>query len=106
VAAGRDLRERGWVVGLVQAVGGHAAAGARFDSYEPDADASEQRAVAVVPFDASFRTWTGTLAWRWTGLDRVAVEYQHFTNALGRSASGAPTTLGGDTLAVRGQLAW
>jgi hypothetical protein len=60
----------------------------------------------VVPVDARYTAWTATVAWRWAGLDRVAVEYQRLTNPLGRTASGAPATLGGDTLAVRGQLAW
>jgi hypothetical protein len=106
VATGRDLRERGLVAGLVQELGAHFIVGGRFDTYNPDADASEQRALAVVPIDASFRTWTATAAWRWRALDRIVVEYQHFTNALGRSPSGAPATLGGDTVAVRGQLAW
>jgi hypothetical protein len=106
VSAGRDLRERGWMVGAVQQLGDHLAIGGRYDQYDPDADAAEQRAVAVVPVDARFTSWTATLAWRWSGLDRVAAEYQHVSNPLGRTAAGAPTTLGGDTLAVRGQLAW
>ena len=106
VAAGRDLRERGWVVGFVEELGPHFLVGGRFDTYNPDADAFEQRASAVVPVDATFATWTATVAWRWVDLDRVVLEYQHFTNPLGVSASGAPTTLGGDTIAVRGQLAW
>jgi hypothetical protein len=106
VATGRDVRERGFVVGLMQELGAHFAVGARYDYYDPDADASEQRAIAVVPIDASFRTWTATAAWRWRALDRIVAELQHFTNALGRSPSGAPATLGGDTLSIRGQLAW
>jgi hypothetical protein len=60
----------------------------------------------VVPVDATFTAWTATGAWRWRDLDRIVFEYQHFTNPLGRTPSGTPTTLGGDTLAVRGQLAW
>ncbi|HEY4187042.1 MAG TPA: hypothetical protein VGP07_18345 [Polyangia bacterium] len=106
VAAGRDLREHGFVVGVVQQVGKWFAVGGRYDTYNPDADASQQRALAVVPVDATFATWTATAAWRWTALDRIVVEYQHVTNPLGRSVSGAPTTLGGNTLALRGQLAW
>ena len=106
LATGRDLRERGLVVGLVQELGAHAAVGVRFDDYDPDADAAELRALAVVPVDARFRTWTVTAAWRWRPLDRVVIEYQHARNPLGRTAAGAPTTLGGDTLALRGQLAW
>src|SRR5262249_23053473 len=85
VAAGRDLRERGWVAGFVQELGPHAAVGGRYDTYDPDADASELRAVTVVPVDARFTTWTATAAWRWAGLDRITVEYQHVTNPLGRT---------------------
>ena len=106
VATGRDLRERGFVAGFVQQLGGHLAVGARFDEYDPDADAAELRAVAIVPVDARFSAWAATAAWRLSALDRIAVEYQHVTNPLGRNAAGAPTTLGGDTVAVRGQLAW
>jgi hypothetical protein len=106
VARGRDVRERGVVAGFVQELGPHFIVGGRFDYYDPDADASEQRAAVVVPVDSSFTAWTATGAWRWRDLDRIVFEYQHFTNPLGRTAAGAPTTLGGDTFAVRGQLAW
>jgi hypothetical protein len=106
ISTGRDLRERGWVAGFVQELGAAFALGGRYDTYNPDADASEQRALVVVPVDARYTTWTGTVAWRWTELDRVTVEYQHFTNPLGRTAAGVPTTLGGDTVVLRGQLAW
>lgn len=106
VTTGRDLRERGWVVGMVQSLGAHLAAGARYDFYDPDADASQQRALAVVPVNAAFTTWTATLAWRWNVLDRIVVEYQHVTNPLGRTTSGSPATLGGNSVALRGQLAW
>lgn len=106
VAAGRDLRERGFVAGFVQELGAHLAAGGRYDLYDPDADASEQRAATVVPVDARYTAWTATAAWRWADLDRVTLEYQRVTNPLGRTPAGLPTTLGGSTIAVRGQLAW
>jgi hypothetical protein len=106
VATGRDLREHGWAVGVVQALGAHVAAGARYDSYNPDVDASEQRALAVVPVNPAFTAWTATLAWHWNVLDRVVVEYQRVTNPLGRASSGLPATLGGNTVTIRGQLAW
>jgi hypothetical protein len=106
VASGRDLRERGWVAGFIQELGAHAAVGGRYDTYDPDADSAELRATMVVPVDARFTTWTATAAWRWNVLDRITIEYQHQTNPLGRTASGAVTTLGADTVAVRGQLAW
>jgi len=106
VASGRNLRERGWVVGVIQQLGPHYAIGGRFDYYDPDADAFEVQGASVVPVSASFTTWTGTAAWCWNALDRVTAEYQHVTNPLGLTASGVPTTLGSDTFTVRGQIAW
>jgi hypothetical protein len=106
VATGRDLRERGWLVGLTQELTARAALGVRYDRYDPDADASEQRATRLVPVDPSWSSLTLTAAWRWVGQNRVTLEYQHNGNALGRSPSGAPTTLAADTLTVRGQVAF
>ncbi|HVZ87416.1 MAG TPA: hypothetical protein VHG72_10635 [Polyangia bacterium] len=106
ISSGRNLRERGWMAGVVQQLGSHFAIGGRFDYYNPDADAFEAQGATVVPVNASFTTWTGTVAWCWNALDRVTAEYQHATNPLGLTASGVPTTLGSDTFTVRGQIAW
>ena len=73
VATGRDLRERGWVAGFVQPLGQWFAVGGALQILDPDADASEQRALVVVPVDAHYATWTATAAWRWTELDRIVV---------------------------------
>ncbi len=106
VASGRNLRERGWVIGVVQELGPHLAVGGRFDRYDPDADAFQAQGATVVPIDSSFTTWTGTFGYRLNALDRVTGEYQHVTNPLGRTAAGVPTTLGADTFTIRGQIAW
>jgi hypothetical protein len=37
---------------------------------------------------------------------RLSLEWDHNKNALGRDASGAPTTLGADVVTLRGQVVY
>jgi hypothetical protein len=104
VASGRDIRELGMVAGLVQNLGAHLALGARFDWYNADLDASAALPVGVVPASATFSTTALLAAWRFSELDRVAVELDINRNPYGRSASGLPTNLPSNTLIVRAQL--
>jgi hypothetical protein len=102
VAAGRDLRETGWSVGVTQEITRWAMIGARYDRYDPDADADQQRGVSLVPVDRSY----GTLALMGMiryGDQRLLVEYDARTNPLGISPDGSPATLAADTLTVRAQ---
>jgi len=103
VGAGHDLREFGWYVGLTQELTAWAMIGARYDRYNPDQDASEQRAIILVPSDRTYSTWAlmGMLRYKRA---RLVVEYDRKGNALGRDASGAPTTLRADALTLRGQI--
>jgi hypothetical protein len=105
VAAGRDLRETGWYVGATQEITRWAAIGARYDRYDPDADASEQQGVALVPVNRTYST-LALMAMARFGAQRMLVEYDVNTNPLGISASGAPTTLADDALTVRAQVAF
>jgi hypothetical protein len=102
VAAGRDLREIGWSVGLTQEITRWAMVGARYDRYDPDADAAQQHGVSLIPVDRSY----GTLALMGMvryGDQRLLVEYDARTNPLGISPDGSPTTLAADALTVRAQ---
>jgi hypothetical protein len=105
VGAGRDLREVGWAVGATQEITRWAAVGARYDRYNPDADANTQRGVAVVPVDRTYSTLAlmGMLRY---GAERLLVEYDVNTNPLGIAPNGAPTTLADNTLTVRAQGAF
>ena len=104
VAASRDLRELGWYVGATQELTPWAMIGVRYDLYDPDADAREQRPFAVVPKDASFRTWSFMAAARWQRVGRLVAQYDHHRNALGREPSGAPTTLADDAFTLRAEV--
>jgi hypothetical protein len=102
VAAGRDLREVGWTIGATQEVTRWTALGARYDRYDPDADASAQRGVSLVPVDRTYSTWA-LIAMVHCGSQRLLVEYDINRNPLGISASGAPTTLADNALTARAQ---
>jgi hypothetical protein len=101
VAASRDLRENGFHLGLTQEITKWAALGVRYDVYDPDSDASEQRAFAIVPRDSKFKTWSFAAIGRLPPVLRVIAQYDHRTNALGRDAAGNPTTLADDAFTVR-----
>ena len=100
VASGRDLRELGVQVGFSQELTPHAEAAVRYDVYQPDADATRQRAAVVVPRDTRYRTLALSLAGKLPP-GRLLLEYDHQKNALGRSANGSPTTLKDDALTLR-----
>jgi hypothetical protein len=103
IGAGYDLREFGYSAGITQELTSLALVGVRYDRYNPDQDAREQQALAVVPRDRSYETLALLAMLRYDGA-RLALEYDHNKNALGRDPSGKPTTLGRDALTVRAQL--
>ncbi len=103
VSAGRDLRELGFYVGVTQEVTRYAQVGARYDRYDPDADGSEQRGVNLVPRSHAYTTLALTAAARYAP-GRLIFEYDHNTNALGRTTAGTPTTLADDALTLRGEV--
>ena len=103
VGAGHDLREVGWYVGATQEITRWAMIGGRYDRYNPDADESAQRGVAVVPVDRSYGT-LAILGMLKRGPQRLLVEYDVNTNPLGISPSGAPSRLADNALTVRAQL--
>ena len=104
IAAGRPLRELGWYVAATQELGRFASVGVRYDRYDPDADARATVGASIVPRDLTFATLAAVAAVEWRPRARLSLEYDRNTNALGRTASGAPATLGSDVVTVRGQV--
>jgi hypothetical protein len=103
VVATRDLRQLGWHIGASQEVTRWAMVGVRYDLYNPDSDAREQEPFAVVPRDPSISTWAFVGVLR-VERARLIGQYDHHTNALGRDASGRPTTLGDDQFTLRAEV--
>jgi hypothetical protein len=104
VAAGRTLRQLGWLVGATLELTRWAQVGLRYDGYNPDLDATDPRGFRIVPLDTTFSTVAVAVAGRWTPYGRLVLEYAHRDNALGRTGGGLPTTLGTDSLILRGQV--
>lgn len=105
VTSGRDLRQLGYYLAASQHLGDHAVVGARFDAYNPDADASEQRGLSVVPSEPQYSTWTIAAAAILTPA-RLVAQYERRRNPLGRAPSGAPATLADDMFTVRAEVAF
>jgi hypothetical protein len=103
VAAGHDLREVGWSGGATQELTRWGMLGVRYDVYNPDGDASQQRAFNLVPVDRTYSTVAlmGMLRY---GQQRLVLEYDINRNPLGIGVNGAPTTLADNALTLRGQL--
>jgi hypothetical protein len=103
VGAGHDQRELGWYLGATQEITRFALVGVRYDRYNPDEDAAEQRSLALVTTDRSYAT-LALLAMLRYDTARLTFEYDKNWNALGRTPSGAPTTLKNDSFTLRGQV--
>jgi hypothetical protein len=103
IAEGRDLREIGYYVGATQEITEYGQIGVRYDWYQPDMDAADNKVSNVVPRDASVSTLAMSAALRFHGA-RLVFEYDHNTNHEGRTLAGLPTTLPDDLVGVRAEL--
>jgi hypothetical protein len=104
IGAGHDLREMGYSLGATQEITGWAMVGVRYDLYDPNADASQQRATNLVPINRSYSTVALMGMARYGAGARLLLEYDINRNPLGVGASGAPTTLADNALTLRGQM--
>ena len=102
IANSRKLRELGFQIGALQRIGPHALAGIRYDRYDADRDATEQR-YSLVGVHRVFSTWAFLAATTWDNT-RVSIEYDRARNPLGRDDTGAPATREDDRLTVRAQV--
>lgn len=104
ISAGYDLREVGYSGGATQEITRWAMVGARYDLYNPNADATQQRAANLVPVNRSYSTLALMGMLRYGAGARLLLEYDINRNPLGVGSNGAPTTLADNALTLRGQL--
>jgi hypothetical protein len=105
VAFGRDYREVGYYFAITQDLGSHAAAGVRYDFYDPDADSINQVMGASLPAALSYQTWSFTAALKGPS-GRLIGELDVNRNHNGRDALGNPTNLRDNAFTIRGEVSF
>jgi hypothetical protein len=100
-----SARELGWYLALLQELGPHFVVGARFDSYDPDRDASETQVGKLVTRNRAFNTLALNAALV-SPHARLMFEYDRNRNHMGRDLQGRPTNLRDDAFILRGQVSF
>jgi hypothetical protein len=100
---GPDVRELGFYVAAVQDLGPHVQVGVRYDSYDPDRDATDLQGAKAVPSSRVYKTVAMALALR-AGPGRLVFEYDINRNHLGRASNGMPTNLADNAFTVRSEV--
>jgi hypothetical protein len=98
---GVDLREVGGYVGYVQEITAYGLLGLRVDAYNPNGDATSQRAGAILPLDQTITTWSPLIGLVLPGRARLTFEYDHILDLEGLDSRGVPTDLRNDQWALR-----
>jgi hypothetical protein len=106
VALGRDQRGLGFYVGATLELTKWALVGVRYDRYDADRDANDLKNGIEVPKNNVYSQTAIAAAVQYWPWGRLVLEYDHNTNPLGRSVSGAVVTLPDDSFTIRGQVAF
>ncbi|MFO0726047.1 MAG: hypothetical protein U1E65_19855 [Myxococcota bacterium] len=104
VAASRSLRELGFVIGVVQALGPWVDLGLRLDRYDGDADATDLAGATRVPSSVAITDLRAVLGLHWEDHLGISAEYLHQENLLGRGENGRPARLPSDSLSLRAKV--
>jgi hypothetical protein len=103
---GRDVREMGYYLALVQDLGKYLQAGVRYDHYDPDRDSTDRvagtfllssQAVSTVALALAVRLKIGGLT------NRLLAQYDINRNHSGRDQAGLPTNLASNAFTLRAE---
>jgi hypothetical protein len=100
----RDQRELGYYVGLIQEISRYAVIGFRFDTYDPNLDASDQRHGSLIPYSQAIKTYSPIAGLALPDRARLLFQYDIIENALARNAAGVPTKLQNNLWTLRLQV--
>jgi len=103
---GRDMREMGYYLALVQDFGKHLQAGIRYDRYDPDQDSTDRVAATVVLSSQVVSTVGVAVAGRWKigGLaSRLLLQYDVNRNHFGRNQAGLTSNLASNAFTLRAE---
>ncbi len=103
VLTGRDQRGVGGLVGLVHELPLGLFVGLRASVYRPDLDQLDSRRGLLQPVAARYDAISPLLGLRWHDDLRLALQYDHIADRLGRDAAGEPTDLRNDRWTLRAQ---
>jgi hypothetical protein len=103
---GRDMREMGYYLALVQDFGKHLQAGIRYDRYDPDQDSTDRVAATVLLSSQVVSTVGVAVAGRWKigGLtNRLLLQYDVNRNHFGRNQAGLTSNLASNAFTLRAE---
>lgn len=105
VLLGRNTRQLGFAVSILQELGEWFVLGFRADHYNPDSDSSDfQNAKPVQPNDRSINTYSPIVGLRLQRRARLLFQYDVVRDKFGRDEAGVPTDLANNRAVVRLQV--
>ncbi len=104
VVSGADQRELGFYVGATQEIGRYGVVGFRFDYYDPNSDAFDQRQGRIIPSSAVIKTYSPLVGLVLPDRARLLFQYDIIRDSLARDTSGVPTDLKNNAWTVRLQV--
>jgi Phosphate-selective porin O and P len=99
-----DQRELGFYAGVTQEICRYGIVGLRFDYYNPNFDALDNRAGQVIPFTETIKTYSPLAGLVLPGRARLLFQYDVVRNALARTSAGVPTDLKSNVWTLRLQV--
>jgi hypothetical protein len=104
VITGIDQRELGYVVGVTQEILDYGVVGIRYDYYDPNSNAFDNRLGRLIPLSSAIKTVSPLVGLVLPDRARLLFQYDVVHNNLARNAVGVPTNLPSNTWTVRLQV--
>ena len=101
---GVNQRELGYYVAVIQEVTRWGVVGLRYDYYDPNFDAADQRLGKLLPFSEGISTWSPMVGLVLPDRARLVFQYDAIHNAFGRSPVGVPASLQDNVATLRLQV--
>jgi hypothetical protein len=99
-----DQRELGYVVGVTQEILGYGVVGLRYDYYDPNSNAFDNRLGRLIPSSSAIKTWSPLVGLVLPDRARLLFQYDVVHNNLARNTVGVPTNFPANAWTVRLQV--
>jgi hypothetical protein len=104
VLATIDQRELGFYVGALQEITPYGMVGFRYDYYDPNSNAFDNRRGQLIPYSEAIQTTSLLAGLTIPDRARLVFQYDIVRNALARDSTGIPTNLPSNAWTVRLQV--